>query len=149
MFVMFERFVCDVCSIYTFVSISISLGQSERSELSERSERYNIRRLYLPTVDSYGWGCRLFFYFIFRMFERFSRHNLFIHSNSHPLFIFMNNLCATIFILFISIVRQCLPIGPNTHYLTLLHFILRQTFSLPFIISGRCPEMNHITRLGS
>jgi len=69
MFVMFERFVCDVCSIYTFVSISISLGQSERSELSERSERYNIRRRFLPSVDSYGGGaglgCRVLLFFTF------------------------------------------------------------------------------------
>ena len=36
--------------IYAVVSISISLEQSEQSE------RYTIRRLFLPSVNSYGGG---------------------------------------------------------------------------------------------
>ena len=55
---MFERFILMMfesdLSLRSYLKI-LSIGQSEQSE------RYTIRRLFLPSVDSYGgaWGCRV------------------------------------------------------------------------------------------
>jgi len=64
------------------------------------NECFIIRRLYLPTVDEYGGGCRLFFllldYHVREILSAFLFPNLILPSIS-SLLIFINNLCSAIF----------------------------------------------------
>jgi len=53
-----------------FEYISQRLAERSGAEQSERSERYNIRRLFLPTVHSYGTSLWIVLHFYLFEFVR-------------------------------------------------------------------------------